>query len=65
MVSDLQQSPFRKSGVKDEFDDLKDSDDRKASLKDTAKKTQKNTKEKTPIIPAPDHPWRRWYSNRQ
>jgi hypothetical protein len=37
-----------------------DTGDRKASLKDTAKKTQKNRKEKTPVIPAPDHPWRRW-----
>jgi transposase len=42
----------------------KDTDDRKASLKDTAKKPQKNTKEKTPVIPAPDHPWRRWYGNK-
>jgi len=42
----------------------KDADDRKASLKDTAKKTQKNTKEKTPVIPAPDHPWRRWCGNK-
>jgi hypothetical protein len=28
--------------------------------KDTAKETQGNRKEKTPVIPAPDHPWRRW-----
>jgi len=42
----------------------KDADDRKAYLKDTAKKTQKNKKEKTPVIPAPDHPWRRWYGDK-
>ena len=36
----------------------------KDSLKDTAKKTQKNKEEKTPVIPAPDHPWRRWYGNK-
>jgi len=42
----------------------KDADNRKASLKDTAKKTEKDTKEKTPGIPAPDHPWRRWYGKK-
>jgi hypothetical protein len=29
-----------------------------------AKKTQKNKKEKTPVIPAPDHPWRRWFGDK-
>ncbi len=36
----------------------------KDSLKDTAKKTEKDAKEKTPVKPAPDHPWRRWYGNK-
>lgn len=51
-------------GVIHHLDVPKDADDRKASLKDTAKKTQKDTEEKTPVIPAPDHPWRRWYGNK-
>jgi hypothetical protein len=47
-------------GVIHNLDVPKDTGDRKASLKDTAKKTQRDRKEKTPVIPAPDHPWRRW-----
>jgi transposase len=51
-------------GVIHHLDVPKDADDRKASLKDTAKKTEKDAKEKTPVKPAPDHPWRRWYGNK-
>ena len=47
-------------GVIHLLDVQEDTGDRKASLK----KTQKNTKEKTPVIPAPDHPWRRWYGDK-
>ena len=45
-------------------DAQKDSYDRKACLKDTPNETEKITKEKVPVKPAPDHPWRRWYGNK-
>jgi len=45
-------------------DAQKDSYDRKACLKDTPNETEKTTKEKVPVKPAPDHPWRRWYGNK-
>jgi hypothetical protein len=36
----------------------------KDSLKDAAKKTKKDAKEKIPVIPAPDYPWERRYGNK-